>query len=155
MAPARIEVHDNREGSAKEIELDLERLRSFAPEALAEVLRLERGEDLNGPLPDLEAVEVSLVDDSVIARVHEEFMDIAGATDVITFDHGEIVISVETALKQAEEFGSSMMREVALYMTHGLLHLLGFDDREPGAAARMAETQEAIVARCWKEGEAC
>ncbi len=74
-------------------------------------------------------------------------MQIAGPTDVITFQHGEIFISVETAQRQAESFATSLEHELRLYLVHGLLHLHGFDDRDPDARRRMHSTQEKIVAR--------
>ena len=73
-------------------------------------------------------------------------MGIAGPTDVITFQHGEICISVETALRQAAAFGTSLEHELRLYLVHGLLHLHGFDDRTPRGRARMKAVQEDIVA---------
>jgi len=67
-------------------------------------LVLELATDPVSALTQIQEVEVSLVDDVTIADVHLRFMDIPGATDVITFDHGEIHISVETARQQAMEF---------------------------------------------------
>ena len=97
-------------------------------------------------LKALASISVVLVSDKPIAQLHRQFMGIAGPTDVITFEHGEIVISVETAARQARAFDSSLHRELCLYIVHGLLHLHGHDDRTPRDAARMARTQERIVA---------
>ena len=72
-------------------------------------------------------------------------MSVRGPTDVITFQHGEIVISADTARRQARQFGTSLLHELQLYLVHGLLHLRGFDDRRPGEAKRMARRQERIV----------
>src|SRR5262245_9048727 len=71
-----------------------------AKEILASHLATE-----DAPLPEHECVEVALVDDETSARVHEQFMGIEGETDVITFHHGEIVIGVEVAFRQAAENG--------------------------------------------------
>ncbi len=92
-------------------------------------------------------VEVSVVSDTRIAEVHLRFMGIAGATDVITFEHGEIVISAETAARQAGEYGTGLEREMGLYVVHGLLHLNGYDDMTEEDAARMRGAQEAILTR--------
>ena len=73
-------------------------------------------------------------------------MGIAGATDVITFEHGEIVISAETAERQGREYGQGVEREIGLYVIHGILHLNGYDDVEVEAAARMRERQAGILA---------
>jgi len=121
-------------------------LRRFAPVALEECLRHPAHEGT--PLPRLWEVEVTLVSDATIARVHRDFMDIPGATDVITFDHGEIIISTETAQVNAVQYGRSLDAELALYVVHGLLHLNGYEDKEPAAAARMHRLQERILAKC-------
>lgn len=75
-------------------------------------------------------------------------MDIPGATDVITFDHGEIVISTETARENAALYDRTLDQELALYVVHGLLHLGGYEDKEPEDFARMRELQERILAEC-------
>lgn len=101
------------------------------------------------PLVELECVEVALVDDAESDRVHREFMGIDGATDVITFDHGEIVIGAEVAKRQAAEYGEPELRELLRYLVHGLLHLAGHEDAEPGERERMEAAQEALVAELW------
>ncbi len=98
------------------------------------------------PLSDLEEVEVSLLDNETITRVNEEFLQHEGPTDVITFDHGEILVGVEVAEANAENFGNSLNDELALYMIHGLLHLNGWEDEDPTEAAEMAILQESILA---------
>ena len=103
------------------------------------------------PLATLESVEVALVDDSESDRVHRDFMGIEGATDVITFEHGEIVIGVEVAKRQAAEYEEPELRELLRYLVHGLLHLAGHEDQEEDDRKRMEEVQEQIVAELWKE----
>jgi probable rRNA maturation factor len=102
-------------------------------------------------LRELAEVEVAIVSDRVIADVHRRFMEIAGPTDVITFDHGEIVVSAQTAAHQATEFGHTVDQEVALYIIHGLLHLNGYDDRSEGDAVRMRRAQERILQACLQQ----
>ena len=97
------------------------------------------------PLADLDEVEITLVDDPTIDRVHRDFMGVEGATDVITFQHGEIVLSLDTAARQAAEHGSTFEREVLLYAVHGLLHLNGHIDGDEESRAVMAREQERIV----------
>jgi len=77
--------------------------------------------------------------------LHRKFLGQSGATDVLTFQHGEIFISVDTARRYARAFGNSLLRELKLYIVHGLLHLHGFDDRTPADAKRMKNTQEKIL----------
>jgi probable rRNA maturation factor len=128
----------------RRVRVDLAWLRRFAGEALADCLR-ESGDGLFA-LKQVPAVEVAIVTDAAIARIHEEFMDIPGATDVITFEHGEIVASAETAVRYAKEHGHSVDEELALYIVHGLLHLNGHDDREARARKRMHAAQDRIWA---------
>lgn len=130
----------------RKVRVNLPWLRRFAVTALGECLRHPaHGET---PLPRLREVEVTLVSDATIARVHRDFMDIPGATDVITFDHGEIVISTDTARTNAVQYGRTLQEELALYIVHGLLHLNGYEDKEPADAARMHRLQEGILADC-------
>lgn len=112
-------------------------------------MALERAADPDSPLLHLGTVDVALVDDEASARVHADFMEIEGATDVITFHHGEIVISAEVAWRQATEFGEPPLRELLRYVVHGLLHLAGHEDASPEERARMEEAQEAVVAALW------
>ena len=100
-------------------------------------------------LTDFEEVEVAVVSDRVIADVHRRFMNLPGATDVITFAHGEIVLSADTARREAEERGEALEREVLRYVVHGLLHLNGHEDAGVKEAAAMWAAQEAVVARLW------
>ena len=112
----------------------------------------------HGILIDLavENVELGLrfVSANEMARVHEQFMNISGSTDVITFDHGskppttvhgEIFISIEDAIAQAHEFKMTWQSEVARYVIHGILHLLGFDDLQPVARKKMKQAENHLV----------
>lgn len=107
-------------------EKDLSWLEEALPVAFAEVKQRWPESEL----AQLEEVEVSLVDDETLARLHGEFLDDPSPTDVITFPHGEILVSVEMAAVRADEFGKSELGETFLYVIHGLLHLAGFDDHE-------------------------
>jgi probable rRNA maturation factor len=127
------------------VRIDLKSLREFAAAALIECLKLEKRK--LGALADLPEVNVVLVSDQRIADIHRQFMSDPAPTDVITFDHGEIVISTETAKRQARQFGTSLMHELQLYLVHGLLHLSGFDDKTGRGAAEMKRVQEKLVDR--------
>lgn len=102
------------------------------------------------PLPSLSEIEITLVDDADIARVHGDFLDDPTPTDVITFHHGEILISADTAERQAKEHGQSFEHEVALYLVHGLMHLAGWEDHEDEEAREMAKRQEGILREALK-----
>lgn len=108
--------------------------------------------------------EVSLVfvDDGYIAMLNRQYRGIDGPTDVLSFAMlegeqvpgdeaepmlGDIVISLETALRQAGEFGHSFEREVAYLTVHGVLHLLGYDHMDEASKKRMREKEEKILGR--------
>lgn len=133
----------------RKVRLSLPWLRQVAILALNECLKHPAFE--NAPLASLSNVEVSFVSDAKIARVHRRFMDIPGATDVITFDHGEIVVSAETARSNARNYGRTLDEELALYIVHGLLHLNGFEDKKPDDAEKMRQLQERILEKCLAE----
>ena len=132
----------------RKVRFDLAWLRRAADAALAECV-LHSG-DGKFSLQKLPLVDVAVVSDATIARVHVEFMAIPGATDVITFDHGEIVVSAETALACAKEHRHSVEHELALYIIHGLLHLNGFDDTTPAAKKKMFCVQDRVWQRVMK-----
>ncbi len=144
--PQKIMVFNHQEVIVISDEL-IDLLESSAVRALPYVLKAAR--TVGSVLTNLQEVEVSLVDDATIADVHVRFMDIAGATDVITFDHGEIHISVETAREQAEEFDNNFERELMLYIIHGLLHLAGHEDATPEGLAQMNDLQQSILGQVW------
>ena len=99
-------------------------------------------------------VGIHFVSAEEMARVHKQYMDIDGSTDVITFDHGsqppesiygEIFISVEDAIAQAREFETTWQSEVARYVIHGILHLLAFDDLQPKARVKMKREENRLL----------
>jgi len=138
----QVSVYNNQDAVAFS-ETQLERLERIANEALPTVM--EHPTHGGGVIADLEEIEISIVDDTTIAQVHVDFMQIEGATDVITFAHGEIVISVETAIQLSKEYGHSYERELALYIIHGLLHLRGHEDAIPEERTAMEKIQFAIL----------
>ncbi len=120
--------------------IDLQLLSRFAQRALEEVEAVERT-----ALP-AEIVAV-LVSDRRISTIHFQFLQIAGPTDVITFQHGEIVISVETAHRQATQLGKELFEELCLYLVHGLLHLAGYDDATDSGFQEMDRLQQKLMRR--------
>jgi probable rRNA maturation factor len=126
--------------------LDLSWLRRFATVALAECR--EKSADGRFALKGFTEISIAIVSDARISRLHRDFMNIPGPTDVITFDHGEVVISAQTAAVHAAEYGHSTEHEVALYVVHGFLHLNGYDDRLKNDRARMEREQKRIMKAC-------
>lgn len=97
------------------------------------------------PLLSLDEIEFTIISDEEISRVHAEFLDDPMPTDVITFHHGEILVSADTAVRQGTEHDQTLDQELALYLIHGLMHLGGWDDHEESEAKEMAQKQEAIL----------
>ncbi len=114
-------------------------------------------------------VSVLFVDDSEIREINKEHRDIDKATDVLSFpmvdfhngqlisdvgDYdldeellflGDIIISAETAERQAKEYGHSLLREIAFLTAHSCFHLLGYDHMEPEEEEVMKDKQEAVL----------
>ncbi|EXB60282.1 Phosphatase YidA [Morus notabilis] len=113
-----------------------------------------------------ESVELSvlLCNDDFICKLNKEWRDEDHATDVLSMsDHmpglnlpilmlGDIVISVETAARQAEERGHTLLDEIRILMVHGLLHLLGFDHEISEEAEVEMEKEEELLLKSlgWK-----
>lgn len=130
---------------------NMEFYRSFARRAMALVLDPEfcpKGPNdsvLTGRDALLTKVDFVFVSDRKIADIHKHFMQVDGPTDVITFDHGEIIVGTEVAARQAEEYSETLEREVFRYMVHGLLHLHGYDDKKPLEFRAMWMQQERFI----------
>ena len=135
-----ITVHNRQ----RTIRVPLKALQEFVVRALRECLKIPRRK--RGGLADLVELSVLLVSNRRMAELHRRFLHLPGPTDVITFQHGEIFVSVQTARSEARRFGNSLEGELRLYMAHGLLHLHGFDDKTPADAAEMERAQERLVA---------
>ena len=133
---SEIFVHNRQ----RKIAVDRAALEAFARRALPLCVREK---DIG--LTSLDEVHVLLISDRKMGELHRRFMQIAGPTDVITFDHGEIFISVETAKRQARSHKTSLGHELRLYLVHGLLHLRGFDDADPAGRRSMERAQERIL----------
>jgi len=101
---------------------------------------------------------VLLVGDRAIRRLNRAYLSRDHPTDVLAFPQprgfslpgphllGDVVISVDTAARQAKAHGHSLNQELALLLIHGLLHLLGYDDSTPAARRRMWSTQARLLA---------
>ncbi|MFM7086546.1 MAG: rRNA maturation RNase YbeY [Cyanobium sp.] len=104
---------------------------------------------------------LQLVSDAEIARLNAEWRHQEGPTDVLAFaaqdepeetlfdlfdlELGDIVISLETAARQAEEHGHTLERELLFLASHGLLHTLGWDHPDADSLAAMLARQEALL----------
>ena len=135
----RIKVQNRQ----RKISVNIAELETFAANALEHCLHLPNPERTD--LRKSPEVLVWLISDRRMALLHRRFLGQSGPTDVLTFQHGEIFISVETAWRNARAFRNSLARELKLYIVHGLLHLHGFDDQSQSQARRMKSTQGKIL----------
>ena len=126
----------------RSVRLEVARLQHFAENALAICLRQKKA----SALTKFSEINVLLISNRRMAALHRQFLQTKGSTDVITFQHGEIFISAEMARKNATRFGTTLQRELHLYVVHGLLHLDGFDDATAADSKKMRAKQEKIVA---------
>ena len=103
---------------------------------------------------DKVTVSLAIVDDEKIKKINREFLDRTAATDVISFDLSQaqndeklfdVVVNAEMAQKQAKKRGHSSQAELALYITHGLLHNFGFDDHQKNQAEKMHKLEDEIL----------
>lgn len=130
----------------RKVRLDLPALKTLARHA-ALAVRPHKAKPAT-PLDGLEEVGVVILRDDAIAEVHARFFGDPEPTDVITFDHGEILIGAETAEANARRFRTTPDGEVGLYIIHGLLHLNGHTDSTRPGAERMRRIQGRIHAAC-------
>jgi len=134
----------NRQRAVSARQLRLTAAAEAVQRAWPDVAAAKRKKSVLGQLPEVSFV---LVSDARIAALHDEFMRDPTPTDVITFHHGEIVISAETAHREARRRALPLPGELARYAVHGLLHLAGWSDTDPGEAADMRAIQEKILRR--------
>lgn len=125
----------------------LEQLTKLAQKVFPKIVPHQTSESVLG---ELEEIEISLVDDQTIEQIHIDFMDIEGATDVITFHHGEIIISAETAKTETTARENNLTKEILLYIIHGILHLAGHKDYQPEEKKIMEEIQFALLEQSWR-----
>ena len=108
-------------------------------------------------------ISVTIVDDEQIHELNRKHRNIDASTDVLSFPLGEngvydvnpetgaqllgdIVISIEHAVKQAKLYGHSLDREIAFLTVHSMLHLLGYDHEAGGLElVHMREREEAVL----------
>jgi len=134
------------------ISVDQEVIEGLLPSALEIILKLPEGPK-DPCLTEQELIEISILSDKDIGEVHAQFLDDPSPTDVITFHHGEILASADTAAREAKQRGWPMERELLLYLIHGLLHLHGYDDHDPTERERMHRHQGEILDQLWPQGD--
>lgn len=93
------------------------------------------------------------VNDEEILEANRQFVNHDYYTDIITFDYshgnrisGDIMISLETVASNAEKFGVSYYRELLRVIIHGVLHLVGINDKGPGEREIMEAAEDEALA---------
>lgn len=141
-------IEINNESGVEIDETVLQRLAAFVLDALHVHPQTEIG--------------IALVDEAAIERLHIEWMDEPGATDVLSFPMdelrpgrpdsptpagllGDVVICPQVAEAQAEAAGHDTATEIVVLLVHGMLHLLGFDHATPTEEAEMFGLQRDLV----------
>ncbi len=100
-------------------------------------------------------INVAVVDERTIARLHQRYLEDASPTDVLSFAleqspeylEGEIVASADAALASAAEYHWTADDELLLYVIHGALHLAGHDDGTPKKRAKMRKKEGEFLTR--------
>jgi len=141
-------IEINNESAIEVDEAALQRLASYAF-------------DMMHVHPDAE-LAIVLVDEAAMEQLHVQWMDEPGPTDVLSFPMdelrpgteeepspagllGDVVLCPQVAQVQAETAGHTLMDELLLLTTHGILHLLGFDHAEPAEEREMFGIQRDIL----------
>jgi len=99
-------------------------------------------------------ISIAVVDDNEIRELNRKFLNSGTNTDCISFDLSDdedglkvfdLIVNGEMAIRQANLRGHSSQAELMLYITHGLLHNLGFDDSTKSRALEMHKTEDKIL----------
>lgn len=101
-------------------------------------------------------ISITFVNNDEIQTLNKTYRNIDKATDVLSFPFdnsfnlpvevlGDIVISTEKAVSQAEEYDNTLNREIGFLITHGLLHLLGYDHQNPEDEKEMFDLQKSLL----------
>jgi probable rRNA maturation factor len=100
-------------------------------------------------------IDVAVVDDTTIAKLHQEFLNDPEPTDVLSFVlerspkmlEGEVVVSADTARRSAPRYGGTAEEELLLYVVHGTLHLVGYDDATTHERVTMRKREREYLKR--------
>lgn len=113
-------------------------------------------------------ISIAIVDDPTIRQLNKQYLEHDYETDVISFVldrdeeigllNGQLIVSTDTAARLAQEVGGTSQDELLLYVVHGTLHLVGYDDKtESDALAMRAEEKKYLegmgIPHRWSQGE--
>ena len=98
-------------------------------------------------------ISVAAVDDETITQLNWRYLHHRGPADVLSFLlddsdglEGEVIVGAETAVRFAAGYGWSPHDELLLYVVHGMLHLVGYDDRTPRQRTEMQRKEKEVLA---------
>lgn len=99
-------------------------------------------------------ISLAVVDDATISQLHKKYLQQDEPTDVLSFVlersedclEGEVIVSAETAALTAGWYGLAAEDELLLYVIHGTLHLVGYDDTTREKEAKMREREQVYLA---------
>jgi len=96
-------------------------------------------------------ISIAIVDDAEMRQLNKQYLDHDYETDVLSFVleyddqtgelQGQLIVSTDTAAKLASELGGTMEQELLLYVVHGTLHLVGYNDKDPADAQEMRDAE--------------
>ena len=136
--------------------ITIQKSRTNLPEVNKDLIKLAVKATLEYYNLSKDDITIRLTDDDEIAQHNKEYRGISSATDVLSFLQdftdpetgrkylGDIVISIETAIRQAPKYKLTIDQECAFLAIHGTLHLLGYDHSEPDQKAEMWQLQDTI-----------
>ena len=98
------------------------------------------------------SISIAVVDDPTIRKLNNQYLQHDYETDVLSFVleykqetgylEGEIIVSLDTAVRVAKEIGSTPADELLLYVVHGTLHLVGFGDKDEADREEMRQAEQ-------------
>ena len=112
-------------------------------------------------------ISIAIVDDPAMRKLNKQYLDHDYETDVLSFVlqyddqsgelQGQLIVSTDTAATLAGEVGGTMQQELLLYVIHGTLHLVGYDDKAPDDAREMRDAEKRYLesvglSHRWVEG---
>lgn len=102
-------------------------------------------------------MSIAIVDDPAIRKLNKQYLNHDYETDVISFVldedesvgrlDGQLIVSTDTAAREAVEANWSFEAELMLYVVHGTLHLVGYDDKDPAAVPEMRSAEAEYMSR--------
>lgn len=104
---------------------------------------------------DQSEISIAFVDDPTIRDLNKQYLNHDYETDVISFVleesetalTGQLLVSTDTAQRMGQQIDVPMEHEVLLYVIHGMLHLVGFDDTDPESAEKMRSAEADYLGR--------